>query len=347
MRFAIVGAGAIAHLRKAAIDTLSGSTLAGVHDMMPDRATALADTARTYTTFDDLIGDAGVDTVILCTPPDSHADMAVAAVQAGKHVIVEKPMASTPEDCKRMIAAARDARRVLTVGFNHRYFPAIKEMRACIASGRLGELSHVRGYAGHTGLSEFKAEWMYSKDVMGGGALLDNGIHMIDLVHHLMGPVEDVYGLTQDKTWQLDRVEDNGLALMRGTTGVIGSVGARWTEWKGYHFYVEAYGTHGMARAYYAPMFFMEVTMDRPGGARRKRRNFYLPQIFAEKFKGWQSTAVQTFVEEMEDFVALTEARPPVGAIASGLDGFRAIEIAHAVYSASESGRRVALEPLE
>ena len=346
MRFAIVGAGAIAHLRKAAIDALSGDTLAGVYDMVPDRAAALAGTARTYATFDDLIADARVDTVILCTPPDSHADMAVAAVQAGKHVIVEKPMASTPEDCKRMIAAAQEANRVLTVGFNHRYFPAIKEMRASIASGRLGELSHVRGYAGHTGLSEFKADWMYSKDVMGGGALLDNGIHMIDLVHHLMGPVEDVYGLTQDRTWQLDRVEDNGLALMRGTTGIIGSVGASWTEWKGYHFYVEAYGTRGMARAYYAPMFFMEVTMDRPGGARRKRRNFYLPQIFAEKFRGWQSTAVQTFVEEMQDFVALTEGRAPTGAIASGQDGFRAIEIAQAVYSASDSGRRVALEPL-
>lgn len=346
MKFSIVGAGTIAHLRKAAIDVLSGSSLAGVYDMVPDHATALAGTARTYAGFDDLLADKEVDTVILCTPPDSHAEMAIAAVQAGKHVIVEKPMASTAEDCKRMIAAAHDADRVLTVGFNHRYFPAIKEMRASIASGRLGELSHVRGYSGHTGLSEFKAEWMYSKDVMGGGALLDNGIHMIDLVHHLMGPVEDVYGLTQNKTWQLDRVEDNGLALMRGTTGIIGSVGASWTEWKGYHFYVEAYGTLGMARAYYAPMYFMEVTMDRPGGARRKRRNFYLPQIFAEKFKGWQTTAVQTFVEEMQDFLALTEARAPVGSIAKGHDGFRAIEIAQGVYSASNSGKRVVLEPL-
>ena len=346
MKFAIVGAGTIAHLRKAAIDVLSGGSLAGVYDMVPDRATALAGTARTYASFDDLLADAQVDTVILCTPPDSHAEMAIAAVQAGKHVIVEKPMASTAEDCKRMIAAAHNADRVLTVGFNHRYFPAIKEMRASIASGRLGELSHVRGYSGHTGLSEFKAEWMYSKDVMGGGALLDNGIHMIDLVHHLMGPVEDVYGLTQDKTWQLDRAEDNALALMRGTTGTIGSVGASWTEWKGYHFYVEAYGTLGMARAYYAPMYFMEVTMDRPGGARRKRRNFYLPQIFAEKFKGWQSTAVQTFVEEMQDFVALTEGRGANGVIATGQDGFRAIEIAQAVYSASDTGQRVVLESL-
>ena len=347
MKFAIVGAVTIAHLRKAAIEILSGGSLVGVYDMVPERATALAGSARTYAGFDDLLADEQVDSVILCTPPNRHAEMAIAAVQAGKHVIVEKPMASTAEDCKRMIAAAHDADRVLTVGFNHRYFAAIKELRASIASGRLGELSHVRGYSGHTGLSEFKAEWMYSKDVMGGGALLDNGIHMIDLVHHLMGPVEDVYGLTQDKTWQLDRAEDNALALLRGKTGVIGSVGASWTEWKGYQFYVEAYGTLGMARAYYAPMYFMEVTMDRPGGARRKRRNFYLPQIFAEKFKGWQTTAVQTLVEEMEDFVSLTQGRSANCVIATGQDGYRAIEIAQAVYSASDNGQRVVMETLE
>lgn len=347
MKFAIVGAGAIAQLRKAAIDLLEGSSLAGVFDMLPERATALAGGARTYATFDELLADAGVETVILCTPPDSHADMAIAAAEAGKHVIVEKPMAPTTKDCKRMIAAAKKNDRVLTVGFNHRYFPAVKEIRASIASGRLGEISHVRGYSGHTGLSEFKAEWMYSKDVMGGGALLDNGIHMIDLVHHLMGPVKDVYGLTQDKTWELDRVEDNGFALLRGPTGTIGSAGASWTEWKGYHFYVEVYGTRGMARAYYAPMFFSEVTMDRPGGARKKRRKFYLPLIFAEKFKGWQSTAIQTFVEEMQDFIALTKGRSTGTAIATGQDGFRSIEIAQAVYSASETGKPVVLETLE
>lgn len=344
MRFAIIGAGGIAQLRKAAITALDGAGLVGVFDLAPERAAALAGEARVYGSLDEVIADTAVDALVVCTPPNSHEDIAVAAVRAGKHVIVEKPMAPSVDACRRMIAAARVADRILTVGFNHRYFPAIKEMRASISSGRLGELSHVRGYTGHTGLSEFKAEWMYSKDVMGGGALLDNGIHMIDLVHHLMGPVTDVCGRIQDRTWQLDRVEDNGMALLGGANGTIGSVAASWTEWKGYHFYVEAYGTRGMARAYYAPMHFMEVTMDRPGGARRKRRKFYLPAIFAEKFRGWQTTAVQTFVEEMADFIALTEGRAPAGSIATAVDGFRSIEIAQAVYRSAETGDRVTLE---
>jgi predicted dehydrogenase len=344
MKFAIIGAGAIAGLRKAAIDSIAGSEVTGVFDLNEARAKDLAGSARVYKGLDDVLADDRVETVIICTPPDTHEEIAVAALESGRHVIVEKPMAPSTEACKRMIAAAQAADRVLTVGFNHRYFPAIKELRASITSGRLGDLSHVRGYAGHAGLAEFKAEWMYDKDVMGGGALYDNGIHMIDLVHHLMGPVEDVYGLTQNRTWQLDRVEDNGMALLRGRDGTVGSIGASWTEWKGYHFYVEAYGTKGMARAYYAPMTFMEVTMDRPGGPSKKRRNFYLPQIFAEKFKGWQSTAVQTLVEEITDFMALCAGRAAPGPIASSSDGLAAIAIAQAVYASAESGQRVALE---
>lgn len=344
MKFAIVGAGAIAQLRKSAIQALGNATLAGVYDLAADRAAALAGDSRVYDSVDQLAADDQVDAIVVCTPPNTHADIAIEALEAGKHVIVEKPMAHTLEDCKRMIATARSNDRLLTVGFNHRYFPAIKEMRECINAGRIGELSHVRGYAGHTGLSEFKADWMYSKDVMGGGALLDNGIHMIDLVHHVMGPVRDVSGLTQDLTWQLDRVEDNGMALLRGRNGAIGSVAASWTEWKGYHFFIEAYGTRGMAKAYYAPMFFMEVSMERPGGRARKRRNFYIPQIFAEKFRGWQSTAIQTLVEELSDFIGLAEGRGQLGPIATATDGYRAIEIAHAVYDSAQSGASVAME---
>lgn len=343
MRFAIVGAGGIAQLRRAAIEALEGAALAGAFDVAPDRAAALAGAATAFPSLDALLASPAVDAVVVCTPPDTHEAIALAALAAGKHVLVEKPMAPTVEACRRMLDAARAAGRTLTVGFNHRYFPAVKAVRAALASGRLGELSHVRGYTGHTGLSEFKAPWMYDKDVMGGGALLDNGIHMIDLVHHLMGPVAAVYGQTTDRSWALDRVEDNGFALLTGATGVVGSLGASWTEWRGYGFHVEAYGTRGMARASYAPMMYSEVTMDRPGGRRRRRRDLYLPLILREKRHGWQSTAIATFVEEMRDFTALAAGRRPEGPVATAEDGVRSIEIAQGVYASAASGSRIAL----
>lgn len=343
MRFAIVGAGGIAGLRRAAIEALEGASLAGAFDVAPERAAALAGGGTAFPSLEAVVASPDVDAVVVCTPPDTHAAISLAALGAGKHVIVEKPMAPTVEECRRMAEAARAAGRTLTVGFNHRYFPAVKAVRAAILSGRLGELSHVRGYSGHTGLSEFKAPWMYSKDVMGGGALLDNGIHMIDLVHHLMGPVTGVQGLTTDRTWGLDRVEDNGFALLRGAGGVVGSLGASWTEWKGYGFFVEAYGTRGMARASYAPMAYSEVTMDRPGGARRRRRDLYPRLILVEKLRGWQSTAIQTFVEEMRDFTALATGGGPAGVVATAGDGVRSLEIAQGVYESAASGRMVEL----
>ena len=230
----------------------------------------------------------------------------------------------------------------MTVGFNHRYFPAIRAVREAISSGAIGELAYVRGFAGHAGLAEFKSPWMYDKDVMGGGALMDNGIHMIDLVRHAMGPVREVYGKALGQIWGLDRVEDNAFALLTGDS-VVGSLNASWTEWRGYHFYLEAYGSHGMARAYYAPMRATVITMDRPGGRARRRENFYPWLIVREKLRGWQSTAIDTLAAEMTDFRSLVEGRAPTGPIAQAEDGFRAIEIAGAVYQSSVSGKAVRL----
>lgn len=342
MNFAIVGAGAISHLRKAAIEELPDGKLGGVLDIDAARAADLAGGSTVYPDLDALLGDAGIDTVIICTPTDTHERLAVAALEAGKNVLVEKPMSNSLESCMRMLDAARRAGRLLTVGFNHRYFPAIKAVREAAESGKIGEISHVRGYAGHAGLAEFKAEWMYDKKVMGGGALFDNGIHMLDLVHHLLGPVETVTGQITSRSWGLE-AEDNAYALLKGQNGALGTLGASWTEWRGYHFYVEVYGTRGMARAYYAPMKFELITMDKPGGAPNKTTNRYLPLIFKEKFKGWQTTAIQTFVEELTDFVALAEGRTATGPIARAEDGVRSIEIAKAVYRSAGDGQAVTL----
>lgn len=184
---------------------------------------------------------------------------------------------------------------------------------------------------------------MYDKDIMGGGTLMDNGIHVLDLTQHLMGGVQSVCGLALTDIWKLNRSEDNGFALMRGNDGVAATLHSSWSEWKGYRFYVEAYGDKGMARAYYAPMMTTVITMDKPGGKPRTRRNFYLSAIFREKVKGWQSTVIQTFIEEIDDFIALTEGRGKNACIATAEDGYRVIEIANGVYESSKTGQAVTM----
>lgn len=343
MRFGLIGLGGIGQVRKAAIEQAPECSLTAAFDINKDMAAQLGNDARFFDSADELLASDVCDAVVISTPTNFHAEQSIAAMEAGKHVIVEKPMASSLEECQRMLDVSRKTGKVLTVGFNHRYFAAIKEMREAIQSQAIGKLSYIRAYTGHTGLSEFKSPWMYDKDIMGGGTLMDNGIHVLDLTQHLMGGVKSVTGLALTDIWKLDRSEDNGFALMRGNDNVVATFHSSWTEWKGYRFYIEAYGDKGMFRAYYAPMMSTLITMDKPGGKRTVKRNFYISSIFREKFKGWQSTVIQTFVDELADFIALTKDTAATGVIARAEDGVRVAEIANAVYKSSSDGELVKL----
>jgi predicted dehydrogenase len=330
-------------VRWAALSRTPGCSLTAVFDRDSDRIRANSVNMTAFDTAEAMFASDCCDAVIVSTPPDSHEALAIGAMERGKHVLVEKPMANSVAACRRMVDISKRTGRLLAVGFNHRYFPAVNVVRQAIVSGAIGELTHVRAYAGHIGLAEFKARWMYARDVMGGGTLMDNGIHVLDLTCHLMGGVDHVRGMVSSRIWQLD-VEDNAFALLGNRRGVIGHLHSSWSEWKGYRFHVEAYGKHGMARAFYAPMASTLITMERPGGARHVRRNFYPVAILREKLFGWQSTAIQTFVEEFRDFVALAENPYADVAIARGEDALRLAEIIEAVYRSARTGESVVLD---
>ncbi len=345
LKVGLIGAGAIGAVRASALAKSKDLELVAIHDLSKERARAAAPNARLFDTAEALVDAPDIDAVIISTPPSFHEDLTIRALGAGKHVLTEKPMAASVAACRRMIEAAERANRVLTVGFNHRYFKAVKMVRDAVQSGALGRLSHVRAYAGHAGLAEFKAPWMYDRDVMGGGALMDNGTHVLDLVRYVMGDFGEVFGYESSAVWQL-KAEDNALALFRASSGAIGSLQASWSEWKGYRFHIEAYGDRGMARAYYAPMMATVITMDKPGGKPRVARHFFPADILREKMQGWQSTVILAFCEEFADFAALVRGDPGSGRIATGRDGLRAVEVAHAVYESSQTGKAVRLSPL-
>jgi predicted dehydrogenase len=345
LRFGLVGAGSIGQIRTQALKGSGGCELTAIADIDRERARSIAPDSKTYI-FDDyqkMLASDHIDAVIVSTPPHLHEEIVIAALEAGRHVLCEKPLSNTVEACQRMVEASKRAGKVLTTGFNHRYFPAVQFVKRTLDSGAIGELDHIRAFAGHTGLSEFKAPWMYDKKIMGGGALMDNGIHIIDLTRYLLGEVEEVFGIATTDVWKLDHSEDNGFALMRSPQGKRAILHATWTEWKGYRFHIEAYGDKGMARAYYAPMMSMAVYLDKPGGRGRRKYNFYPLNIVKEKLSGWQSTTVKTLREEFKDFVALCAGQK--GIIADGFSGLRAVEIADAVYRSSEQRTAIRLTP--
>ena len=343
MRFGLVGAGEIGRVRADALGHSPGCTLAAVADRDSARArsTAEAHGAAALANFRELILRDDLDAVIVSTPPDSHEEIALAALEAGKHVMCEKPLAPSVEACQGMVEAAQRCGRALATGFCQRYFPAVQFVKRTVESGAIGELTHVRAYTGHLGLSEFREAWMHEKQIIGGGALMDNGIHIIDLVGHILGDISEVYGAASNHTWKLDGAEDHGIALLRNREGKTATIEAAWNEWRGYRFSLEAYGDRGMAKASYAPMFAAAVYLEEPGVVRRRRYHLY-PRVFLrEQWYGWQSTVRAAFVEEFRDFARLT--RREASLAADGVAGLRAVEIAQAVYESQAERRPVAI----
>jgi predicted dehydrogenase len=343
VRFGLVGAGEIGRLRAAALGLVQGCVLAAVADADASRAQAAAQAsgAQVFPDLGRMLGETELDAVIVSTPPHLHEQIVVAALEAGKHVLCEKPLAPTVESCRRMLDCAARHGLSIATGFNQRYFPAIQFVKQVLDRGELGRLRHVKAYAGHSGLPEFRQPWEYDSQVVGGGTLMDNGIHLIDHVRFLLGDVEEVYGFASSEIWKLNGSEDNGFALLRGANDAVATLHSSWSEWRGYRFWIEAHGDLGMARASYGPMMASAVRLERAGGPARRERKFYPWIAVREKLQGWQSTVRLTFEQELRDFLGLLDGKP--GSIADGVAGMRAVEIAHAVYASSRSRSPVKL----
>ncbi|MBA3609557.1 MAG: Gfo/Idh/MocA family oxidoreductase, partial [Chthoniobacterales bacterium] len=307
MQFGLIGAGCIGQLRVQSLQKISGAKLVAVTDVDRQRTATLADgaSARACRDIGELLEVPAVEAVIVSTPPQFHEEAVLMALGAGKHVLCEKPLSNSSASAARMVVAARDAGRMLTTGFNHRYFPNIRFLKKTIEDGTIGKLDHVRAFAGHEGLSQFRAPWEYDRNVIGGGALMDVGIHMIDLTAYVLGDVAEVFGVATNRVLNLPGSEDNGFALLRSADGTVATLHATWSEWKGYRFFIEAYGDQGMVRAFYAPMMNMVITKSTGDGKSRRRRIFYPMNMLKEKFLGWQSTAIETFRLELSDFISL------------------------------------------
>ena len=133
--------------------------------------------------------------------------------------------------------------------------------------------------------------------------------------------------------------------MLHTANGKVAQLQASWTEWRGYRFFIEAYGDRGMARVSYAPMFSMAVYLDELGAMRRRQYSLYPGVFVREKLQGWTSTVRVAFTEELQDFMRLAAGRS-TATIADGIAGLRAVEIAHAVYASSETRQPVTLAPL-
>ncbi len=186
-----------------------------------------------------------VDAVAICTPNGLHAEMAIAAARAGKHVLVEKPIACTLADADAMVAAAAQAGVLLMTAHNLRFFAPFVAAREAVARGDVGTIVAVRAAFGHAGPQAWAPEstWFFDPAQAGGGALIDLGIHVADLLRAVTG--DDVVEVAAMTTGSATAVEDAGMALLRFAGGATGSLHASWIAKPGPDHQLTIFGTDG------------------------------------------------------------------------------------------------------
>jgi predicted dehydrogenase len=244
MRFAIVGCGLIGQKRAAAISRLGHLTVLAV-DRSRDRAVGLAEPfrARTATHFLAAVEATDIDAVVVSTPHSELSAIASACLSAGKHVLVEKPGGRNLEEVSAVANAAEIGGRVAKVGYNHRFHPAVMRARQIVDRGELGQLMFIRGRYGHGGRPGYEKEWRFESSISGGGELIDQGSHLIDLAQWFLGEFTEVGAALRTFFWDA-KVEDNVFLTLSTVEGRIAWLHATWTEWKNL-FSVEIYGRQG------------------------------------------------------------------------------------------------------
>ncbi|MBZ5558488.1 MAG: Gfo/Idh/MocA family oxidoreductase [Acidobacteriia bacterium] len=237
---AIVGCGAIGQKRARA---LAGSRLVACADIDRGLADSLARTAPGVVATDDwraAVDRGDVDVVVVSTTNDRLKEIACGAIAAGKHVLVEKPAGRSVAEIDALIQTATRYRRLVRVGFNHRYHPALLKARELFDSGALGEMMFVRGRYGHGGRLGYEKEWRANPALSGGGELIDQGVHLIDLSRWFLGDFTVVDGFAHTYFWQMP-VDDNAFLLLRTAQDQAAFLHVSCTEWKNL-FSFEIYG---------------------------------------------------------------------------------------------------------
>ncbi|HEX4343033.1 MAG TPA: Gfo/Idh/MocA family oxidoreductase, partial [Verrucomicrobiae bacterium] len=243
MNYAIIGCGLIGKKRLAGLP--AGSKLAVACDTNLARAeelVKLAGTGRAVADFKQAVVDPHVDAVIVATINNALAPVAAAAIRAGKHVVVEKPAGISVKELDELIALEKKHGVSVRVGFNHRYHPALQKAREIFDSGVMGELMFLRGRYGHGGRIGYDKEWRADPKLSGGGELIDQGIHLIDLAHWFMGDFTTVEGHAATYFWQMP-VDDNAFLSLRTAKNQTAWLHVSCTEWKNL-FSLEIYGKH-------------------------------------------------------------------------------------------------------
>ncbi|MCD8013722.1 MAG: Gfo/Idh/MocA family oxidoreductase [Lachnospiraceae bacterium] len=275
----VIGCGKIAQVRHIP-EYLSNpdAHLAGLYDMNLERTKELAVNCqcKAYSTMEELLEDKEIDAVSICVANHVHAEITLAALKAGKHVLCEKPMATNLEDCEAMVRTADEVGKLLMIGQNQRFAKAHAEAKNLIARGDIGKVISFRTTFGHGGPETWSVDagpqnWFFDKKRAAMGAMADLGVHKTDLIQYLLDDtvVETTAKVTtldkRDSSGELIGVDDNAICIYKMRSGIIGTMTASWTFYGEEDNSTVIYGTKGILKIYENQRYCLEM-IRRDGG---------------------------------------------------------------------------------
>lgn len=337
LNIGIIGCGKIAQVRHIPeYAENKNCKLAGYYDLNTGRAEEVAKVygGRVYSSYQELIEDNEIDAVSVCTANHYHAEITIAALNAGKHVLCEKPMATSLKECEDMVNAADKAGKILMIGHNQRLAPAHRRARKLVEEGIIGDIITFKTTFGHSGPETWSITpgpntWFFDKNIAVMGAMADLGIHKTDLIQYLTGQkiVETTAVMAtlnkRNALGELIGVDDNSICIYKMENGIIGTMTASWTYYGPEDNSTILYGTKGIMRIYDDPVYSIKVILHTG-----EKINYELEGIQTNENQT-KSGVIDLFIEsilenretELSGKTALTAMRAVFGSIESSQTG--------------------------
>ena len=344
IRTAIIGCGKVSDLHAEALKNTPEAQFVAVYSRSPEKAKQYGEKygVRGFCDIREMIAGAGVEAAIVCTPHPAHRDAAVMAAEAGAHVLVEKPLASTLQDCDAMLAAAKQAKVKIGVVCQRRFYSPVQRVRRAIDEGKIGKpaLGTVlmlgwrdqKYYESDPWRGQWKAE--------GGGVLVNQAPHQLDLLQWLMGPIDELFGVWSNFNHPYIEVEDSAVAVIRFRSGALGNIVVSNSQQPGLYGKVHVHGQNGASVGVQTDggaMFIAGMSSIQeppvndlwtvPGEEALLAR---WQQQDRDLFNGLDNAMGHYFQLQIGDFLrAIIDGREP---LVSGEDGRRTVEIFTAIY---------------
>lgn len=354
IKVGIVGLGLVGKKRvESIISNNQDSEIIAICDVDISKAKALAGNYKfdVYQDWKNIVNNKEINAVVVSTPNKYLKEISLEALEKNKNVLCEKPIGRNLEEAQEIYLMSVVKKRTLKTGFNHRHHPAIKEAKSLVDKGEIGNIYFIRCIYGHGGRPGYEKEWRASKNLCGGGELLDQGVHVVDIFRWFLGDFDEVYGHIDTFYWNIE-VEDNAFAMFRTKNGQVAVMHTSWTQWKN-KFLFEVFGekgyliVEGLGGSYGVEKLIVGKRKMKIGNRKLEIENWkskvgsqvrYLDGPPEEEIIDFPGPDI-SWIEEWKEFIsAIKENREPLG---SGYDGVMANKLIDAIYQSAKLNRQI------